>query len=527
MSELSQAQVKRLTTVHGWSGVVLGLLLYVVIATGAVAVFAAEIGRWSAGGVRESWPLDMPVDATIRALAEKVDPAMRDDVSFWAGESRDIYAFFHTHAVNPESGIEDDLGTMFRADPATGEVLERHDGFVWNQPEAWNSSALRHFLVDLHVQLYLPDPWGLIVTGILGLMMMAAVVSGLLMHRHLIRDLFVAERFGGRLVSSRDRHVLAASWSLPFAFVLAFTGSFLSLAGTVSFPLLATIAFGGDDEAMDHTLFEQPVPENAAAAPMTNLDALLADSRARAPGPVTFVEVARLGRADLRVHAWHDPADGGMLYVTNFYDGAGGGFIGRQAQVGTAASVGGTLYGLMYPLHFGHFAGMLSRIVWGALGVALCFVTLSGLRLWVRRRGDEPLWAGFGRSVDVVAYGLPLAMLVSAYGNFLTLPAGDPFFWTPWSFVIGSAAAIGLGLATPDQGRLVARFKWMLGVACLGLPLLRLGVGGMSWADALIYRQGDVITVDLLLVAGGLWLWRSAREPARRQAGAMSVEPGE
>ena len=117
---------------------------------------------------------------------------------------------------------------------------------------------------------------------------------------------------------------------------------------------------------------------------------------------------------------------------------------------------------------------MLSRIVWGALGVALCFVTLSGLRLWVRRRGDEPLWAGFGRSVDVVAYGLPLAMLVSAYGNFLTLPAGDPFFWTPWSFVIGSAAAIGLGLATPDQGRLVARFKWVLGVACLGLPLLGL-----------------------------------------------------
>ena len=129
--------------------------------------------------------------------------------------------------------------------------------------------------------------------------------------------------------------------------------------------------------------------------------------------------------------------------------------------------------------------------------------------------------------MDVVAYGLPLARLVSAYGNFLTLPAGDPFFWTPWSFVIGSAAAIGLGLGTPDQGRLVARFKWVLGVACLGLPLLRLGVGGMSWADALIYRQGDVITVDLLLVAGGLWLWRSAREPARRQAGAMSVEPGE
>ena len=222
--------------------------------------------------------------------------------------------------------MEDDLGTMFRADPATGEVLERHDGFVWNEPEAWNSSALRHFLVDLHVQLYLPDPWGLIVTGILGLMMMAAVVSGLLMHRHLIRDLFVAERFGGRLVSSRDRHVLAASWSLPFAFVLAFTGSFLSLAGTVSFPLLATIAFGGDDEAMDHTLFEQPVPENAARGADDEPRRAARRFAGAGAGAGDLVEVARLGRADSRVHVWHDPADGGMLYVTNFYDGAGGRF---------------------------------------------------------------------------------------------------------------------------------------------------------------------------------------------------------
>ena len=144
-------------------------------------------------------------------------------------------------------------------------------------PPAWETSALRKFLVELHVQLYLPDPWGLILTGILGLMMMAAVVSGLLMHRHLIRDLFLAERPGGRLASVRDRHVLASSWSLPFAFLLAFTGSFFSFAGTIGFPLVASVAFGGDEEAMSATLFEPPVPEDPTPAPLASLDYILAD----------------------------------------------------------------------------------------------------------------------------------------------------------------------------------------------------------------------------------------------------------
>jgi uncharacterized iron-regulated membrane protein len=526
VGRLSQAQIRRLTAIHGWSAVTLGLLLYAVIATGAVAAFATEIGRWSAGGVRASAALEMPIDARVRALAREVDPAYLDGVGIWSGDGRDMYVFFHTHAVNPETGAPDDLGTIFRIDAGSGEVLDRREGFIWGQPAAWNGSALRHFLVDLHVQLYMPSPWGLIVTGVLGLMMMAAVVSGLLMHRHLLRDLFVAERAGARLVSARDRHVLAASWSLPFVFVLAFTGSFLSFAGTVGFPILATIAFGGDEEAMSATLFEPPVPEDATPAALASLDYIVADSRARAPGPVSYVEVARFGRADARVHVWHDPAAGGVLYVNNLYDGPSRDFLGRQAQVGTGPSAGGTLYGLMYPLHFGNFAGTVSRIVWGALGVALCFVTLSGLRLWVRRRSGSPTWVDFGRAVDITAYGLPFAMLAAAWGFFLSSPAADPFVWTPCSFVVGAATAVAVGVATGDRARLAARYRRLLGAACLGLPLLRLAVGGMSWADAVLHGQPDVLTVDLLLIVAGLLLWRHARTRAPRRRASMALDPG-
>jgi uncharacterized iron-regulated membrane protein len=229
---------------------------------------------------------------------------------------------------------------------------------------------------------------------------------------------------------------------------------------------------------------------------------------------VTFVSVANYGRADARVHVWHDPAEGGMLYATNVYDGPSRAFLGRNAQVGTAPSAGGTLYGLMYPLHFGHFAGLASKAVWGALGLAMCFVILSGFRLWVRRRADDRLWRRFGRTVQVVGYGLPLGMVAAAWGFFIARPAGDPFFWTPWSFVLGTALAVALGLREADDARLGARYRRLLGAACLGLPVLRLATGGMSWADALIHGHSDVISVDLLLVIAGASLWWQARRPA-------------
>ena len=215
-----------------------------------------------------------------------------------------------------------------------------------------------------------------------------------------------------------------------------------------------------------------------------------------------------------------------MLYVTNVYDGPDLAFLGRKAPVGTAPSWGGTLYGLMYPLHFGHFAGILSKAVWGALGVSLCFVILSGLRLWVRRRADQPLWRRFGRAVQITGYGLPVGMLASAYGFFLSRPAGDPFFWTPWSFVAGAAIALAIGLGTADEARLGARYQRLLAAACLALPVLRLAVGGMTWSDALLNGQADVLSVDLLLLIAGASLWWYARRLARRRVHA-AMEPAE
>jgi uncharacterized iron-regulated membrane protein len=527
MIPLSQPQLKRMTAIHGWSAIVLGLLLYAVVTTGAVAVFAPEIGRWSAGSARQHPALEGEIDPLIRDLAARVDPEFREDIGMWSGEGEDLVVTFTTHRINPDTNELADFGSVFRVASGTGEILSRQDGFIWEDPAGWEESALRRFLIDLHVQLYLPNPWGLILTGVLGLMMMAAVVTGFLMHKHLIRDLFVAERPGRRLVSARDRHVLASSWSLPFAFVLAFTGSFFSFASSVGFPMLAQVAFNGDAEAMSHALFEAPVPEDARPVPTASLDAILSDSSARTEdAPADFVSIHHFGRADARVTVWHAPDNGEMLWTANEYDGPRRMFLGEKPTVGSGPSLGGTLYGWMRPLHFGDFAGFFSQVIWGALGVAMCFVILSGIRLWLRKKPPTPLWRGFGRATQIVGYGLPVGMLASAYVFFLARPAGDPFFWTPLGFCLGAAVAIVIGLVIEDIDRLGQSFQRLLAGLCLLLPVARLATGGLTWAEALMRGQLDVLSVDLsLLVAGGA-LWYFARRGAATLA-PTRLEPAE
>jgi len=130
----------------------------------------------------------------------------------------------------------------------------------------------------------------------------------------------------------------------------------------------------------------------------------------------------------------------------------------------------------------------------------------------VKRRAGDVQWRAFGRAVQVVGYGLPLAMLASAYGFFLSRPAADAFWWTPVSFVVGAVAAVLVGITVPEDERLVAIYQRILGVACLLLPVLRLATGGMDWAEAVLMRQSDVLTVDVLLLIAGTWLWFHARE---------------
>jgi hypothetical protein len=207
-----------------------------------------------------------------------------------------------------------------------------------------------------------------------------------------------------------------------------------------------------------------------------------------------------------------------LVYSSFLYDGATGGFLREQPPLGKTPSFGASLVGLMYPLHFGNFAGAASKAVWAGLGFAAAYVTLTGMLLWTRRREEQVAWQRMARVVHYVGYGLPLALACAPYAFFALrsseLPLGAA---QNIAFLAVAAIAAGMVYGVDDLERARLRLLGATGIALAGLPLMRLACDGPSWGEA--WRAGltSVPAVDgALIIAGATCLWVAGR--ARRSA---------
>jgi len=514
---------KRLIALHGWSGTALSILLYVVMLTGAVIVFDDEILRWSRDAAPPQALTDRAIHADVAALAARVPPALRGEVIV-AGHSSGHRRIAFT---GREPGDAETMTAEFLLD-RDGAVVRRLDAPADDLRRADPHMALERFIVDLHVQLHLPAPWGLYATGVLGLTMLLAAISGVLIHRHLLRDAFLARRPGGRVASARDAHVLAGVWGLPFAALLAFTGAFLSFALSLGLPIVAMVAFGGDQQRALAAVVGAPPVVDQTPGPLADLDAMVADAARRAGAEPLAVTIDGYGARGAEVRVIHAPAAGALTGETLVYEGATGRFLREHVVVGAAPSLGSALVGLAAPLHFGTFAGLLSRAVWAGLGAAMTYAVVSGVDLWLRRRAGDPFWSVCRRAMVCVVWGLPLAMACAAAAFLATVGAGTSWTATPAGFLAGCALAVGWTCLARggDAAALGRDLRAAVGGALLALPLLRVAAGGAGWPDALWTRDPAVAGVDLAVALLGLWLLapvlRAAFTAARRR-GAVTA----
>lgn len=253
-SLLSVGARKRLIALHGWAALVISAVLYIVLVIGALAVFDNEILHWSQGATKERSAFEQKITPMITHITEQVPEALRKEVTVSPGDNGTLLLRY-SGSVPDRTGRMQSMARLYVLDPQSDAVLAARAGRLQDVGVEPPDHALEHFLVDLHIRLHVPGRLGLYLTGITGIAMLIAVISGILIHRNILREMFLTERPGKRLVSFRDRHNLVGVWSPPFAIVLAFTGAFLSFATSLGLPIVALSAFGGDMEKALSTVF--------------------------------------------------------------------------------------------------------------------------------------------------------------------------------------------------------------------------------------------------------------------------------
>lgn len=350
-------------TLHGWVGVQLGVLLFVVMFSGTLATVAHELD-WLLNPALRVTPQERTVSyGRILEAVRQAYPQRR--VSFIQAP---LGPRFAAEVWAEQPGAEDFTATIRRVyvNPYTGEVQGDTGWF-----------NLQRTLRNFHMMLSLPA-LGIYVVSLFGFALLLSVVTALLFYKRWWRRFLVLRADRGRRVLWSDLHRLGGLWSLWFTLLIAVTG------------IWYFIEMGLFDAGVGLQDIPDPYPAAVvASAPPHDeppgLDALLARARQAYPGlriagirlpesPDQAVDVSGHGAAWLvRSRAnrvFLDPRDGAVLAV---YRGEELPLAYRWVHTAD-------------PLHFGDFGGLASKLVWFGFGLIGSGLSLTGTWLWYRRQ---------------------------------------------------------------------------------------------------------------------------------------------
>jgi uncharacterized iron-regulated membrane protein len=402
---------------HGWLGLNLGLLLFVICLSGTFATLSDEMDALvdpahrvepgDSGGTQYDWTAMMETlrrtfpDGTVRALyapGASGRPTVAGTASLAlvvvpGGETRKVYL-----------------------DPFTGE-LRGHTGFF----------NVERFFRTFHRRLF-DGPRGILVVTLTGFVLLASGVTGFGFYRGWLRQMLRLELRGTRRRRWSDLHKVAGIWGLPFTLLIAVTGIYYFVevayqrAGSYE-TLLPPPALPVDEEGL------------AAFGPQPELLPL-----------GRYVELARQAYPELQVRTVRPAqAPGQAVYV----DGQAGNaltrdradqvhlhpFTGEVVDIQRTGELGVLpfLTDAVDPLHFGYVGGFGTQLAWFVLGLLLSFSILSGTYVWVVRS------VGSRKRPSWLLRGAPVAVAVTLL----------------YLGVVGSATVEGIrGYASPEAGML-------------------------------------------------------------------------
>jgi len=347
---------------HTWVGVFLSVLLFLVCLSGTIAVFHFEFERWEQPHITEM----------ENVSPEVVEKAMDSFLSRHTEESHHLFVVFPTSDI-PRLVVENDHVAYFADNE--GNLIEKE------------SVSFTQMLVDLHLYLNLPHSWGMILVSALGAVICTLVITGIIAHKRITKDAFKLRRGGNGQQAQIDLHNRFGLWASPFHLVIGITGTYFGLAGIILI-VIATLNYGGDRDAVVDQIFT-PDPVLAPQEGKPAIGKAFAQMETLAPekSPI-FLTVHEVGEPEQFIEIYAK-APNRMIYAEGYRFDTAGNYIGVAGYEN--GEWGKQLLWSMYRLHFGDFAGLVSKWLYFVLGVMLTMLCVSGMEIWLSKKAHPPL----------------------------------------------------------------------------------------------------------------------------------------
>ena len=358
--------LQRWSWVHTWSSLICTLFMLLLCLTGLPLIFHHEIGHLLGTEVEApAMPAATPRVSLDKAL-EVARAQFPDRVAQYASQPEDSEDICFV-TMTPTPAPTDDFRSV-AVDARSGELLAqpRSDrGFMW-------------VMFKLHVDLFAGLP-GKLFLGFMGLLLLVAIVSGVVLYAPFMRKLEFGTVRRERRASVKwlDLHNLLGVVTLVWLFVVGATGMINTWADLL-------IKYWQHDQlsALLAPYAGQPtVPVAEHASVQQGLDAALK----QAPGmKLSFVAFPGTAFSSPHHHTYflrgNTPLTSRLLQPV-LVDA-------RTSQVTAAPRLPWYLTALLVsqPLHFGDYGGRPMQIVWAGLDLASIVVLGSGLYLWLRKR---------------------------------------------------------------------------------------------------------------------------------------------
>lgn len=373
---LKLKNIKRWFWIHKWTSLICTVFLLNLCITGLPLIFADEINNLlDPEGPFENLPENTKMtnlDSVVQ-FSEQRYPTQRINFVFIDDDAPQIKV-----AMAPTMKAEDKLRHSLTFDSRTGKLLKDEPPFS-QQPQTFIG-----LMLSLHEDLFMDLP-GQLFLGFMGLLFVAAIISGVVLYGPFMKKLnFGIIRYErSKRLKWLDLHNLLGIVLAMWMFVVGITG----FMNELSTPLFGLWQMTDVKQMLQSYKNEQSLKQNE----LSSVQGAYNKAQSTVPDmAITSIIFPGYEFGSPYHYLFWSHGDKPLtkeLFTPVLVDGKTGTLSAAVKMPSYLRSIE-----VSRPLHFGDYGGMPLKILWALFDIAAIIVLISGLYLWFAKRKSKNEW---------------------------------------------------------------------------------------------------------------------------------------